>query len=233
MTPVVERARVSGPRRVLACGRNGTDLPDGGSTIGGDMSPSGRENRSLARSLCLGAALAAGAVGLAACSSSTTAPTTSAPTPVTAGSTTSTASSTTAPTTVPPPAVQNLPVTDAVRAQLVAARAAQVGVPPSTYTGLAPGTTYYAFDHATGTYWAGAATALPATNAPVGSDLYKAQVAGQDDGSYLLFAMPSGGAWTVSPVGLSGTTSPCTVPVPPAVVQVWDWPHGACRPPGT
>jgi len=197
------------------------------------MGTSDRHTRRRARSVRPVAAVAAAAIGLAACSSSSTGtPTTTSPPPTTAGSITVTSTPSRSSTTGTPPAVQDLPVTDAVRTQLVAARAAQVGVPPSTYSGLAPGTTYYAFDRATGTYWAGAATALPATDAPVGSDLYKAQVAGQDDGSYLLFSMPAGGAWTVTPVGMSGTVSPCTVPVPPAVVQVWGWPHGACRPPG-
>jgi hypothetical protein len=126
---------------------------------------------------------------------------------------------------------QNLPVTDAVRAELVAARAAGLGIAPSSYTGLTPGDTYYAFDPSTGTYWAAAQMQVPDTNSPVGSDVYKAQVASQDDGSYVLFAKTAGGTWTATNDGSAGPgTAPCPVPVPAAVLQAWGWPAGSCRP---
>jgi hypothetical protein len=48
------------------------------------------------------------------------------------------------------------------------------------YTGLAPGTTYYAFDPVTNTYYA-AAGLVPSPHS------LKAQVGAQDDGGYNLF----------------------------------------------
>lgn len=120
-----------------------------------------------------------------------------------------------------------------MRQSLVAARAAQLGIAPSTFNGLAPGSTYYAFDGPTNTYWAAAAMDVPTGNAPVGSDLYKAQVASQDDGAYLLFSQPAGSStWTVYQDGAVGPNTPCAVTVPASVVAVWGWPAGSCRAPG-
>ena len=173
-------------------------------------------------------AVVAGAV-LAACSSSTTASTTTSTAASASTTTTAAAGSTT--TSVPASGVSNLPVTDAVRADLVAARAAQLGIAPSTFTGLTPGDTYYAYDHTTGTYWAAGQMAVPGTDAAPGTDLYKAQVASQDNGSYLLFIQPSGGQWEApTPVGASGPDTPCPLTVPAGVLQAWGWPAGSCRP---
>jgi len=180
--------------------------------------------------------LVVAAVALAACSSSSSSSTTTSPPPTTASSTSSTSStgvqSSTSSTAAAASGAENLPVTDAIRSQLVAARAAQVGVAPSTYTGLVPGSTYYALDTVTGTYWAAGQTAVPSTVANPGTDLYKAQVASQDDGSYLVFSKQGGGSWTVTPVGSSGPYSTCGVAVPAAVVAAWGWPAGSCRAPG-
>jgi hypothetical protein len=57
-------------------------------------------------------------------------------------------------------------------------------------------------------------------------------VASQDDGAYLLFVRPQGGAWTVYDVGLAGTPagSACPATVPSAVLELWGWPPGSCRP---
>ena len=125
-------------------------------------------------------------------------------------------------------------MTDAVRTQLIAARAAQLGIAPSTFTGMAPGTTYYAFDSATNTYWAAGSMAVPnpATMPATDSDLYKAQVSSQDAGAYLVFSQPSGGSWTATGVGSTGPDSPCAATVPAGVAAAWGWPTGSCRPAG-
>jgi hypothetical protein len=177
------------------------------------------------------AILVLAAVGVAGCAAGTTiAPTT------TRSSTPSTSSSTApAPTTsttvIPPtttstvPVAQNLVVSTEVRNQLLTAGAAFVKVPLSELSGLVPGRTFYAIDHATATYWAGAKLA--------GSSMDVA-VATQDQNAYLLFTQASGAAaWTVYGVGLSFPGlggAPCPVEVPIAVLQVWGWAPGTCRP---
>jgi hypothetical protein len=152
----------------------------------------------------------------------TTAPATTAASATSAPTTTAAASTTTASTA---PAVQNLTVTDDLRAQLVAAGASLDGLSSSDYVGLQPGVTYYAFDPATQTYWAaGGLDPSPSS--------MEAQVAAQDDGSYLLFSEPAGGAWTAEDDGLGGVGgTPCPA-IPAAVVAVWGWSAGTCRPLG-
>jgi hypothetical protein len=116
-------------------------------------------------------------------------------------------------------------VTAAVRSQLVAAGAALNNLPASDYTGLRPGETYYAYDAATRTYWAGAALSPSPSSTP-------AQVAAQDDGAYLLFEQPQGGSWKASDVGLAGTPegTACPVAVPAGILSLWGWNPGSCRP---
>jgi hypothetical protein len=197
------------------------------------------------RLLAIGAMLAA--VTLAGCSSSpkatpgtgrgsSTGSSSSAPrTSTTAKSTTSTtgttppsstaATSTTTSTTAPATA-QNLPVTDTIRAELLQAGAALNSLPTSDYTGLQPGQTFYAYDPASQTYWAGAALAPSSAS-------QQAQVAAQDDGSYLLFRQPAGGQWTAYTDGMSGVPgSSCPAPVPASILALWGWPAGTCRPMG-
>jgi hypothetical protein len=119
---------------------------------------------------------------------------------------------------------QNLTVTNALRAELVAAGAAHNSLPVSDYTGLRHGVTYYAFDPATSTYWAGASLVPSSASTP-------AQVSSQDDGGYLLFTRPAGGSWTVYSVGMAGIGgSPCPVKVPASVLAVWGWGAGRCNP---
>ncbi|HXQ18553.1 MAG TPA: hypothetical protein VN781_02890 [Acidimicrobiales bacterium] len=132
--------------------------------------------------------------------------------------------SSTAPTTTP--ITQNLAVTDGVRAALLQAGASLKGLPASDFTGLVSGRTYYAFDSATDTYWAAAGLA------PSPSSI-QAQVSSQDDGAYLLFSRPAGGAWTAVNDGLGGIAGTvCPAPVPAAVLTLWNWPSGSCSPPG-
>jgi hypothetical protein len=133
---------------------------------------------------------------------------------------------TTVPVVVTPAAaVENLAVSDDLRAQLVAAGAALNGLSSSDYLGLEPGMTYYAYDSPTQTYWAaGALDPSPSS--------MQAQVSAQDDGGYLLFSEPNGGSWTAEDDGLGGVAgTPCPA-IPASVVAVWGWPAGTCRPPG-
>jgi len=89
---------------------------------------------------------------LAACGSGSSSPTTTttqhATTTTATPTTTTTAAST---TTTAASGAQNLPVTDALRTQLLAVGAALHNLPVSDYTGLEPGVTYYAYDAATKT----------------------------------------------------------------------------------
>jgi hypothetical protein len=128
------------------------------------------------------------------------------------------------------PAAENLTISNTVRAQLIAALAAEVGVPTSEYTGFEPGLTYYALDTATGTYWAGAAPMpAPSTNP---NQPTQAQVASQDDGAYDVYEKPPGGQWKLYATGATGQDTACGVTVPPAVLAVWGWAPGSCRPAG-
>ena len=171
----------------------------------------------------IGAALAA----LAGCSGGAhpgaTGPTT-APTTASSASTSSASASSGPPTTNGSGAV-NLVVTDQLRSALVAAGAALDQLPASDYTGLRPGETYYAYDASTQTYWAGAGLAPSSSSTP-------AQVASQDDGAYTLFRHTGSAPWTAYAVGVAGTEgSTCPTSVPAAVLALWGWAPGSCRPP--
>jgi len=121
---------------------------------------------------------------------------------------------------------ENLVATGAVKQQLVAAAAAQLHLAASDFSGLEPGTTYYAYDFTTRTYWA-AGSLVPSPRSQ------KAQIAVQDNGSYDLFSQPKGGQWRVYQVGAAGTRgTTCPVKVPAPITQRWGWPRHACRPGG-
>ena len=181
------------------------------------------------------AALAAAALTvLAACGGATparhSAGTTTSSTPAPPASSTSSAppgSTSSSSTTAAGTGVRNLVVSATVRAQLLAAGAAMNELPAADYTGLVAGTTYYAYDPATATYWAGAGLVPSPTSTP-------AQVSVQDDGSYVLYEMVQGGAWQARPVGLGATPGQhaCPSALPAAVVALWHWAPGTCRPPG-
>ncbi len=149
----------------------------------------------------------------------TTTPSTSSPT----GSSPSTSAASS-------PSARNLPITDSIRAQLVAAGAGLNKIPVAEYTGLAPGLTYYALDEKTNVHWA-AARLQPAPTANPSAPS-QAQIASQDAGSYYVFQQPPGSAWTAYAAGNTGPNTPCPVTVPPEVLQVWGWPIGSCRPNG-
>ncbi len=127
-------------------------------------------------------------------------------------------------TTSTTPPARNLAVTSAVRTQLIKAGAALNSLPASDYTGLAPGLTYYAYDPATKTYWAGASLVASRSS-------QQAEVSVQDDGSYVLFKRPASGTWKAADVGMTGIGgSKCKTSVPASVLKLWHWAAGACRP---
>jgi hypothetical protein len=173
-------------------------------------------------------ALTIGALALAGCSSSSTSAPSTTSTSAASTSTTAASTSTTGATTSSSPQATNQPVTDALRAQLLATGAALNNVPVSEYTGLAPGETYYAIDGSTGTAWA-AARLVPAPVAN-GAQPSQAQISSQDEGSYTLFRMEPGSAWQAFNDGNAGPDTQCPVTVPAAVVAAWSWPAGSCRP---
>jgi hypothetical protein len=178
--------------------------------------------------IVLGTALAMAGCSSTSGSPSTSTTTSSASTPASTSSSSSVPRSSTTTTTGP---ASNVPVTDQIRSQLVAAAAALNSVPASQYTGLAPGLTYYALDNQTNIYWAGARL-VPAPSADP-SQPTGAQVSSQDAGSYYVFYQPlSGGPWTVYAAGNEGPGTSCPVTIPAAVLQVWGWPAGSCRPSG-
>ncbi len=186
-----------------------------------------------ARRWTAGALVVIGALTLAACSSSSTTSTTTSTTTTTTTSTS--ASSTTAAGSTPTTSASsttaaNVPVTDQVRSELVAAAAGLQNIPVAQFSGLAPGLTYYGLDKTTGIYWAGARLVAAPSSDP--SKPTQAQVSTQDEGSYYVFQKPSGGPWTAYAAGNTGPGTACPVTIPPGVLQVWGWPAGSCRPNG-
>ena len=121
---------------------------------------------------------------------------------------------------------KNLTVTPAVRASLLAAGAASHHLPVSDYLGLTKGETYYAFDEATKTYYAGAGL-IPSPKS------MQAQVGAQDDGAYYLFTRAaSSTTWKIYDDGLGASQgAKCPITIPSAVREVWGWTL-KCFPPG-
>lgn len=157
-------------------------------------------------------ALLAAAAGCGGSSSSPPSSPASGPAPGSSGSTTTAA------------AIRNLVVSNAVRAQLLAAGAALHQLPVKDYTGLAKGETYYAYDPSTGTYWAGAGLVASPKS-------MKAQVGNQDDGAYLDFEKQPGSSWKAYDAGLPGSSNyTCAVAIPAGVVSAWGWAASTCHP---
>jgi len=186
-----------------------------------------------ARRWTAGTLVVAAALALTACSSSSSSSTTT--TAATSTTSSSSGSSTTAAgssstTSAASATAANVPVTDQVRSELVAAAASLQSIPVAQFSGLAPGLTYYGQDKTTGTYWAGARLVAAPSSDP--SNPTRAQVSTQDEGSYYVFSKPSGGSWTAYAAGNVGPGTACPVTIPPAVLQVWGWPAGSCRPSG-
>jgi hypothetical protein len=170
----------------------------------------------------MGLFLAGATLALAACGSSSS------------GGSSSPSTSTTPATTMPgttaasqgaTSAAKNLVVNTSVRAQLLAAGAALHQLPVADYTGLVPKETYYAYDPATNTYWAGAGLVASKKST-------KAQIGDQDDGAYLVFDRPAAGTWRAHDAGIPGDNHfTCSIVVPAGVLTVWHWTPGNCHPP--
>lgn len=124
------------------------------------------------------------------------------------------------------PTAKNLVVTPAVRASLLATGAASHRLPVKDYLGLTKDETYYAYDEANKTFYAGAGLD-PSPNSMA------AQVGAQDDGAYYLFARAAGATkWKIYDDGLGGADgAKCPITLPSAVRAVWGWTL-KCSPPG-
>jgi hypothetical protein len=118
-------------------------------------------------------------------------------------------------------AAKNLVVSAAVRTGLLAAYAAYKSIPPSDVQGV-PGSVYYAYQPATGTYWA------LARYEPTSGDSQTVQVGFQDGGSDGFFKRTGAGPWQVS---LGGEPEICTQPrfFPQPVLAAWSLSTGAAQ----
>ena len=112
------------------------------------------------------------------------------------------------------PAVQNLVVTNTIRAALVAAFVSFKDVPAQQIAGTQPGTTYYAYVPSTGTYWA-LASFLPTSSASLQTD-----VSLQDGGSMGIFDEQSGKGWKMLAQGVE-PFCPSRTAIPSSVLTVW------------
>ncbi len=96
-------------------------------------------------------------------------------------------------------------------------------IPPSAVAGITPGTLHYAYDPATGTYWAVAE--FRATKA---ASQTVAFVGFQDGGNEAVFMQPPGGSWHVKSVG------PCMAGLPVSVaaaMKLTPSPYPGCQAP--
>jgi hypothetical protein len=119
----------------------------------------------------------------------------------------------------------NLPVTDAVRAELVQSGATLTGRPVSEFRGLTPGRTYYAFEPSSGMHWAAA---------QLQANSYDAGIMLQDQNSYMFFHQAAAPGSTWIPIAAGFGPIPAgeeSCPMPESVRQVWQWPAGKCYPP--
>jgi hypothetical protein len=121
---------------------------------------------------------------------------------------------------------RDLVVTPAVRIGLFDALAKFHQLPTKDYVSLAPKMTYYAFDPADDTYYAGAGLVASPHS-------LQAQIGTQDDGGYQLLTHKRGVAtWKIYNDGLGGADgSVCPIKIPPSVLAVWNWRPGSCAPP--
>jgi hypothetical protein len=111
---------------------------------------------------------------------------------------------------------------DATEQAILAAIATYNKLTPADYTGLSEGSVYMAEDGSTGYQFAGAQPVPSSTSTA-------AQVASQDDGSYLIVEKAPGQDWTVT--AATGGLAVCPADVPPAnVVAAWGWTKGTCKP---
>jgi len=95
--------------------------------------------------------------------------------------------------------------------------AAVKNIPPSDIASSRPGSTYYAYDPATGTYWA-MSTYTPASGVPL-----NVQVSFQDGGATGLFKKTSSGTWQATTGGLPNICAELKF-FPKAVLAAWSLP---------
>jgi hypothetical protein len=113
--------------------------------------------------------------------------------------------------------VEDLAVSGQVRDELTAAYVEYRGISPADIAGTRPGSVYYAFDPATGTYWA------QADFAPSSTASAKVLVSFQDGASIGFFTRTGNGSWQVR---LGGAPPVCAEALffPPAVLRAWSLP---------
>jgi hypothetical protein len=115
--------------------------------------------------------------------------------------------------------IQNLVVTSAERSELTAAFVAYKGVPLSEVAGgePVPGSVYYAYDPATGTFWAAA------NFAEVNGLSLKAMETYQNGGDIGMFRKAGAGSWQVQ---TAASSLDCLAPhfFPKAVLIAWSLP---------
>jgi hypothetical protein len=122
--------------------------------------------------------------------------------------------------------VENLTLTDDVRAELIQAGATLTGFPASEFTGLEPGVSYYGYDAQSDTYWASAALSGPKSD--------DAAIMLQDQNSYMMFHKSGDPEATWVPIAagfgpIPAGQEPC--PIPQSIRDVWQWPTAKCYPP--
>lgn len=141
---------------------------------------------------------------------------------------TSNGAPTPSPSASPTSGATNLFLTQAIRQQLIDAKAKEVHVSDSGFVALYKGSAYYALDNATGVYWAGASVVPSRHNV-------RAQVSSPDEGGYNIFELKPGASWQIFDAGLDGPSprsgSQCPVTIPAAVLAVWHWAPNTCDPP--
>jgi hypothetical protein len=121
--------------------------------------------------------------------------------------------------TSPTASVQNLVISDFVRAQLLLAESQATGLPRTAFAGLSRSGERFSYDSRTKTFWAGAQLVASSS-----SPAAKQAVSGR--GSYLVFSQAQGKAWKVYQTGSGG----CSVTIPAPVLTAWGWPQGTYRP---
>ena len=174
---------------------------------------------SRSRLLAAGVLAAAGLV-LSACGiGGTTSPTTtSSPT----SSTTTSSPTSTTTTTLPPTGAENLFISPGTVQALIGAFEADRHIAPGDVAGTEPGSIYYGYVPATGTYWARAAF-QPTDTAPL-----SVQVSMQDGGGDVIFARPPGEAWQpIVSVGVPFCPGLLRDPVPKSILAVWQLCQGS------
>jgi hypothetical protein len=120
----------------------------------------------------------------------------------------------------------NVPLTDDVATQLLAAGAVLTGRPVSEFGGLQEGRTYIA-QQASGGEWA-------AAKLYANPGMMDAAINLQDQNSYMFFRKNGtpGSTWVPIAAGFGAIPSgeaPC--PIPQAARTLWQWPQGKCYPP--